>query len=167
MDGRSEARAGRRPRRGLRRWAKSTSRQTFVLLPLAIAAVEAALEGGWPQVDLRWSPLLLWGYFQYELSGRYRTRHGGGGPGMDTPPTRIVDTGPYALTRNPMYLGHMIFVAGLALVFHSWIAAAVLVVRIPWFHARALEDERRLEPLFGDAFRDYRARVRRWIPFVI
>jgi protein-S-isoprenylcysteine O-methyltransferase Ste14 len=59
--------------------------------------------------------LLAWGYLQYHLGGVYRTHNGGGGPGVEIPPDKIVDTGIYGLTRNPMYLGHLIFMTGLAI----------------------------------------------------
>ena len=111
-------------------------------------------------------PLLPWGYFQYHLVGRYRTRLGGGGPGLSNPPERIVDAGIYRWMRNPMYLGHIIFFAGLALALQSWIAAAVLAFHLVWFDLRARSDEKHLAQLFGDSYRDYCKRVKRWIPFV-
>ena len=83
---------------------------------------------------------------------------------MDRPPQDLVTTGPYAWSRNPMYLGHLIFLAGLALLFSSWFAAAIAVAAAVWFHLRVLADERRLERRFGETYRDYRARVPRWIP---
>jgi protein-S-isoprenylcysteine O-methyltransferase Ste14 len=112
-------------------------------------------------------PLLAWGYLQYRWVGRYRTRLGGGGPGVAVPPERILASGPYRWVRNPMYLGHLIFLAGVALLLGSWIAAAVWVFHLAWFHRRVREDEARLDALFGDAYRDYRRRVKRWIPGVL
>jgi protein-S-isoprenylcysteine O-methyltransferase Ste14 len=148
------------------RWLKSTSRRTFVVYPLVIIGFELALRGGeLPFVP--WGvPLLVWGYLQYRLGGNFRTRHGGGGPGIEVPPERIVDTGIYRYIRNPMYLGHMIFMAGLAMTFQSWAALALLAFHLYWFDARAREDEIHLERLFGDAYRAYVARTKRWIPFV-
>ncbi|MGZ5084655.1 MAG: methyltransferase family protein, partial [Usitatibacter sp.] len=70
--------------------------------------------------------LLAWGYLQYKWVGAYRTRLGGGGPGVSVPPERIVAEGPYRFVRNPMYLGHLIFFAGIAVTLGSWLAAAVL-----------------------------------------
>ena len=91
---------------------------------------------------------------------------GGGGPGLEVPPKSIVTEGPYRYTRNPMYLGHLIFMAGLAVSFGSWLAAALLVFNAVWFHRRVLRDEARLESRFGPAYLAYKARVPRWIPGV-
>ena len=167
--------SSRRNRRGrvnglvskLGEWLASTPKRSFVLYPIAIFLIEALLREGWPLIDLRGVPLLLWGYGQYRLCGFYRTGRGGGGPGFQKPPDRIVDTGLYGYLRNPMYLGHLIFYAGLVVTFHSLVALALLLVHIPWFHARVLEDEKHLELRFGEDYRAYMRRVKRWIPYVI
>ena len=150
----------------LRKWLGGTSNRTFILWPVLLFLVEAALQHGWPA--LRWwaLPLLAWGYLQYKLTGRFRTRLGGGGPGMSNPPDRIVEAGPYRYVRNPMYLGHMIFLGGLALWLGSWIAGAVWLAHLPWFDARAREDEAHLAARFGAGYDEYRSRVKRWIPGV-
>jgi protein-S-isoprenylcysteine O-methyltransferase Ste14 len=129
-----------------------------------LVAIEALLQQGVPRVNPWALPLLAWGYLQYRLAGNYRSREGGGGPGISIPPERIVTRGIYRFTRNPMYLGHLIFFLGLALALHSWIAAAVLAAHAVWFDRRVREDESRLADLFGDPYRDYVARVKRWIP---
>ena len=163
--GTDRAKAGQR--RTLRRWLKSTSNRAFVLYPLCVAALEAVLQRGWPAI-LPWGlPLMLWGYGQYRWVGSYRTRLGGGGPGLAVPPDRIVERGPYTWVRNPMYLGHLIFMAGLALTFRSWAALALLAVHVVWFQRRVLRDEAHLQALFGAEYADYRRRVKRWIPGLI
>jgi protein-S-isoprenylcysteine O-methyltransferase Ste14 len=148
-------------------WIKSTSTRTFILYPPLVIAFELLVRGGdLPFVP--WGvPLLAWGYLQYLLVGRYRMRLGGGGPGLSVPPERIVDQGPYRFLRNPMYLGHLIFMAGLAVTFRSLAAAALLAFHMAWFHLRVLEDEKHLETVFGAAYLDYKARVKRWIPGVL
>ena len=73
----------------------------------------------------------------------------------------------YQLTRNPMYLGHLIFMTGLVITFWSWFALVLLVVRAIWFQRRVLHDEERLERAFGAEYSGYCARVKRWIPFVL
>lgn len=140
---------------------RSTSTRTFVLYPLLLA-VEQRLTRRPP--DPRWLPLLAWGYLQYRLSGRYRTRLGGGGPGMSVPPERLVTTGVYARTRNPMYLGHQVFLAGLALVTRSPLAALLLAGHLPWYDARARHDEQAMARRFGAEYERYRRRVPRWLP---
>jgi protein-S-isoprenylcysteine O-methyltransferase Ste14 len=65
-----------------------------------------------------------------------------------------------------MYMGHLIFFLGLALVLASWIAARRLRRARAWFELRVREDERGSTERFGDAYRDYCRRVKRWIPGV-
>lgn len=149
------------------RWLSSTSNRTFVLWPVLLFAAEAALQRGAPEIRLWPLPLLALGYLQYRLVGNYRLREGGGGPGIKLPPERLVTGGPYRFCRNPMYLGHLIFLAGLALALQSWPAAAVGVFHLAWFHRRVREDEARLAALFGTPYLEYRARVKRWIPGVL
>jgi protein-S-isoprenylcysteine O-methyltransferase Ste14 len=148
----------------MRRWLGSTSNRTFVLWPVLLAATETLRRRGLPSIHV-WALLLMaWGYLQYRWVGRYRSREGGGGPGISVPPERLVTAGPYRWVRNPMYLGHLIFLAGIALALGSWIGAIVLAFHVIWFDRRVREDEVRLAALFGQRYRDYRARVKRWIP---
>ena len=149
------------------RWVKSTPNRTFVAFPLLVLGFEAARRGGLPPIQPWGVILLLWGYLQYRLVGRDRRARGGGGPGIEKPPDRIVTDGAYRYLRNPMYLGHLIFMAGLAITFSSWLALALLVFHAGWFHLRVLRDEERLESRFGDSYRAYKSRVKRWIPGVL
>lgn len=153
--------------RTLRRWLKSTSRRTFVLYPLCIVAIEIVLRRGEIQVVPWGIPLLLWGYLQYRFVGNYRQRMGGGGPGLSVPPERIVTVGPYRYVRNPMYLGHLIFMLGLAITFWSLPAVILFTFHLFWFNRRAIEDEAHLQQIFGDEYKAYKARVKRWIPGVL
>jgi protein-S-isoprenylcysteine O-methyltransferase Ste14 len=146
------------------RWLQSTSNRTFALWPIVVFSTEAALRSGVPPIDAWGLAPLAWGYLQYRLAGLYRLRRGGGGPGVSTPPVRLVTDGPYRFCRNPMYLGHLIFLAGIAWTLHSWVGAGVFAFHAAWFRRRVLDDEARLASQFGDAYRDYAARVKRWIP---
>src|SRR5262245_3583925 len=101
------------------RWLGRTPVHTFILFPLAVVAFELMLHGG-ELVATPWGfPLLVWGYLQYFLVGRYRHPLAGGSRGIETPPERIITQGPYRFARNPMYLGHLIFMLGVALTFWS------------------------------------------------
>jgi protein-S-isoprenylcysteine O-methyltransferase Ste14 len=159
------------PRRGLGRrllrWLARTPVRTFVIYPLVVIAFELIRRDG-ELTLMPWGALLMiWGYLQYRIVGGFRHRHGGGGPSVDVPPRRIVTEGPYRYTRNPMYLGHLIFMTGLALTFRSWLALVILLVNVVWFHRRVLGDEKHLREQFGAPFMDYCSRVKRWLPGVI
>lgn len=110
---------------------------------------------------------MVWGYFQFRLCGDYRQQLHAGGRGMASTPDKLITTGPYEYTRNPMYLGHLLFLTGLALVSRSWVAWAILLASKPWYQLRVLEDEARLRAHFGADYEDYCQRVKRWIPFLL
>jgi protein-S-isoprenylcysteine O-methyltransferase Ste14 len=81
---------------------------------------------------------MAWDYLQYRLCVLYRNKHGGGGPGLETPPDRLVSTRPYAYTRNPMYLGHLIYLLGLSLALRSWLGAVITIGVALWFRRRVI-----------------------------
>jgi protein-S-isoprenylcysteine O-methyltransferase Ste14 len=145
-------------------FGRSTPRRSFVLYPLLVGGFESLRQRRVPRVRLAYVPLLVWGYFQYRLVGSYRQRLRAGSVGMERLPETLIQGGPYALTRNPMYLGHLIFLTGLALTFRSPLAWLILLGNVPWFHARVLEDEARLRNAFGAEYERYCGSVRRWIP---
>jgi len=161
------AETAKSPWRRAKRWFKSTSNRTFIVFPICVIAFEFGLHRGHLAIQPWGAILLIWGYLQYRLVGSYRVRLGGGGPGIEVPPDRIVANGPYKYLRNPMYLGHLIFMLGLAIGFSSWLAVALFLFHLVWFHQRVLKDEARLESRFGESYRAYKARVKRWIPGII
>ena len=146
------------------RFFSRTPVRTFVIYPVVALVWEIAINGVRFEPNLWFAPLMIWGYLQYRLCGRYRVRRGGGGPGLETPPDRLVDTGFYAYTRNPMYLGHIIFLIGLTLTLGSWLAALITIGTAIWFHRRVVSDERKLIERLGEPYVVYLSRVKRWIP---
>jgi protein-S-isoprenylcysteine O-methyltransferase Ste14 len=76
----------------------------------------------------------------------------------------LVARGPFRFTRNPMYLGFVVLAIGAALVAGTWLMWLVPVVVFVLDNFVIIPfEERSMERTFGDAYRDYRARVRRWI----
>ena len=146
------------------RFISRTPIRTFIIYPLLTLVWELTIHSGRLDPNFWFLPLMLWGYLQYRLCGLYRIKHGGGGPGLETPPDHLVSTGPYAYTRNPMYLGHIIFLTGLTLTFQSWFAALITVAVALWFHVRVLGDEKELASRLGEPYLDYTRSVKRWIP---
>ena len=80
------------------------------------------------------------------------------------PTTALVVDGIYRRTRNPLYLGTTLVYLGLGVAAGSFWAIG-LVVPLLWVINVGViaPEERYLERKFGDAYRAYKARVRRWI----
>jgi protein-S-isoprenylcysteine O-methyltransferase Ste14 len=73
--------------------------------------------------------------------------------------------GPYLLVRNPMYLGRYFLLLGFVLLLGRWQAVAVYtLVYYVYMVNRVRREERRLDRVFGERFRAYCARVRRFLP---
>jgi len=76
----------------------------------------------------------------------------------------LVTTGPYARFRNPIYIADVMLLLGVAeLTKNIWFApaAVIFVVLVTWL--AVLPEERHLEAQFGDDYRDYKSRSRRWL----
>lgn len=81
-----------------------------------------------------------------------------------TPTPHIETRGPFALTRNPMYLQMVLICLGLAILWMNW-WLALFTPLVGWLLQRfaILPEEAYLEEKFGEDYRAYRRRVRRWI----
>ena len=79
-------------------------------------------------------------------------------------PTALVSTGPYRFTRNPMYLGIVTTLLGIALVVATLPFLLAPVAFFAIINATQIpREEARLTALFGDQYTHYRQRVRRWL----
>lgn len=112
--------------------------------------------------NLGWLSLVAGGAIMLTAIGLFRKA------GTEMKPWKRVSSfvtdGVYRWTRNPMYLGMALIYAGLALIFDSLIALLLLVPVIFILQREVIErEERYMESRFGSAYRDYKARVRRWI----
>ena len=78
--------------------------------------------------------------------------------------TQLVTSGAYALSRNPMYVGDAVMLAGVA----AWLGSVldlVLIAAFVWFIDRfqIAAEEKALAEIFGDQYVTYRGKVRRWL----
>ncbi len=72
--------------------------------------------------------------------------------------------GLYAYTRNPMYLGLVIALAGVAFLLNErwpWLVVPGFAALLQWRFIH--HEEQLMETTFGDAYLDYKSRVRRWL----
>lgn len=81
-----------------------------------------------------------------------------------TSPKAFVTAGPYALSRNPMYVGLVVMLSGLAIGIGSttpWLVIPLFIWRL---QANVIAtEENMLESAFGGAYGEYKSRVRRWL----
>jgi protein-S-isoprenylcysteine O-methyltransferase Ste14 len=97
----------------------------------------------------------LWGV--HHIGAISRTRSERLGP--------LVASGPFALMRNPLYVGNILLWVGFAIAARMlWLAPFILVLLALEYHAIVRWEERLLESRLGEAYRSYAARVPRWIP---
>ena len=73
-------------------------------------------------------------------------------PCLEIPPDRVASTGPYAYTRNPMYLGHLIYLFGLSLTLQSWLGAVITIAVALRFQRRVIGDEEKLATRLGKPY---------------
>ena len=88
-----------------------------------------------------------------------------GTPVRSIHPTRaLVTTGIYGWTRNPIYLGLFLLYGGIGVAAQSpWILILTRPLATTIRYGVVAREETYLERRFGDTYRDYKARVRRWV----
>jgi len=80
------------------------------------------------------------------------------------PTQALVTTGIHGYTRNPIYLGMFLVYAGIGLVVRSpWILILILPLVLTIRYGVVMREEAYLERRFGDVYREYKSRVRRWL----
>ena len=77
-------------------------------------------------------------------------------------------TGPYAYTRNPLYLGSAVLALGAGIATHSWISGAILLIYFAVVYSVVMRrEEKELEKLYGSEFAAYAARVPAFWPRIL
>jgi protein-S-isoprenylcysteine O-methyltransferase Ste14 len=79
---------------------------------------------------------------------------------------QIVQSGPYAFVRNPMYFGWWAAMLGLLLLYPVWMILLLLVFSVISFTGRARREDAALAERFGKAWTEYKKRTRFLIPFI-
>jgi protein-S-isoprenylcysteine O-methyltransferase Ste14 len=139
-------------------------RRTTIPLPFAAAILafragqsswSVGLVAGGVAVTALGEMLRFWGVHQIGAISRTRTDRLG----------PLVDSGPFGVLRNPLYVGNIAIWVGFALTARLvWLAPVIVVLMGIEYHAIVRWEERLLESRLGDAYRAYAARVPRWIP---
>jgi len=87
----------------------------------------------------------------------------GGDPEPKRPDHVLVEGGPFALGRNPIYLGLLLSQTGLGLATAWWLVTALVPLSWAWLRFGVIaKEEAHLRARFGAPYEDYCQRVRRW-----
>jgi protein-S-isoprenylcysteine O-methyltransferase Ste14 len=100
--------------------------------------------------------LIVWPARQFQETGQ--------DPKPWTPTPEILVSGAYRFTRNPMYLGMVVFCLGFAIILsEAWVLILTPVCGWLIYHTAIRHEEAYLEEKFGESYRAYKTTVRRWI----
>jgi protein-S-isoprenylcysteine O-methyltransferase Ste14 len=125
----------------------------FLPLPIATRALAVALGAAFSVFGIG---IAAW--------GRITLVKGGTNVNPYKPTTSIISGGPFAFTRNPLYVGLQSLFIGLSLLVGTWWG---LVLFVPAFlvlhYGVVLREEAYLERKFGQVYLSYKSKTRRWL----
>lgn len=136
---------------------------------LAAVALQAAVPLSLPRGVLTLAvipagaALVIVGAVLVVLARREFTRYGQPtDPGRPT--GKLVTTGVFSISRNPLYLGGVCILVGIALAFNlPWALVLLLPALVACRYVLIAPEERYLAARFGEAYRAYAASVHRWV----
>ena len=143
-------------------------------IPIATILAGVALQRGWPiAVDLLLpTPARYWigalivagAVIALGLWSVVLMRRSGQSENPWKPTTRILERGPFRVTRNPMYLQMVVGCVGFAvLLANPWILLLTPLCALALQRWAIVPEEEYLERKFGAAYLAYKRRVRRWL----
>jgi protein-S-isoprenylcysteine O-methyltransferase Ste14 len=77
--------------------------------------------------------------------------------------SRLVTRGPYRYTRNPQYIGDSLLALGYMIFTNSWLAGLIGILGVILNILAPFTEEPWLDARYGDSYREYKARVPRWV----
>jgi len=96
--------------------------------------------------------------------GRRTMKAAGTNINPSLPATALVASGPFRYSRNPLYVALTIVFLGLTLAVNTWWGVVVLIPLLAIMHRGVVRrEERYLEQKFGESYRKYRSKVRRYV----
>ena len=154
--------------------AESDDHPDILAFPPAIAGGVVIAGGLLQWLRPWWLPLPAWAWapgvalviagFALVSWARGAQARAGTNVNPSQPTTAIVSDGPYTFTRNPMYLALLLIHVGLATALRSaWLVCGLPVTAALLHFGVIVPEERYLDAKFGDIYRAYRTRVRRYL----
>jgi protein-S-isoprenylcysteine O-methyltransferase Ste14 len=137
--------------------------RTWLPLPIAVALLLIpasplhSTSSVWAGVPIVAAGELLRVWAVHHIGVVSRTRSDRLGP--------LVDTGPFSIVRNPLYLGNILLWVGFGVSARLlWLVPVIVVLLAFEYHAIVRWEERLLTERIGAAYGDYARRVPRWLP---
>jgi protein-S-isoprenylcysteine O-methyltransferase Ste14 len=79
-------------------------------------------------------------------------------------PGKVITSGPYAFSRNPMYVAWTLMYLAIAILVNTWWLIVLIPIPLLVTHFHDVRrEERQLEGKFGETYRQYRSQVRRYL----
>jgi protein-S-isoprenylcysteine O-methyltransferase Ste14 len=114
--------------------------------------------------ELRWLSALFFAVGALGMLAVMAMVRAGTTPNPYQPTTALVTGGPYRITRNPMYVGFTAWYIGLAIALNMlWPLLLLPLALVLMTMGVIVREEAYLTAKFGEDYRAYRARVRRWL----
>ncbi len=104
--------------------------------------------------------LALWA--RWVLGTMYGVSTGSSAPLLEK--HRLIQRGPYAFVRHPMYIGYWLVMLGVLLTYRTWTPLLLLIVIVPSFYRRARREEISLGKMFGEEYQAYARHVPIFLP---
>ena len=120
---------------------------SFLMTPAVVLPGLAVLVGGFAAVIV----------LHFRMGAAWRS-----GLARDGKPPVLITTGPFACTRNPMFLAIQVAQAGFFLAFPSGFTFVCLLFGVSVLHLQVRLEEAQLLDAHGQAYRDYSTRTPRW-----
>jgi len=84
--------------------------------------------------------------------------------GIDTEhPDKLITSGVFAVSRNPIYVAFGMILLGQFLIFPNWLLLIYLAAGVWLFHRQVLREEEYLKKYYGQEYLEYSRRVRRYV----
>lgn len=123
-------------------------------IPIPLRLLDAVMALAYPiglAIFLVGLLLALWA--RWALGAMYGVSTGSSAPLQER--HRLIQRGPYAFIRHPMYLGYWLVMLGVLLTYRTWTPLLLLIMIVPSFYRRARREDISLGEMFGEEWRAY------------
>jgi len=137
----------------------------FAVLMWLLSTLPGAVEVPLPNRRVMIIALVVIGVlFGFSAMGLFRRAHTTANPMKPETASSLVTNGVFRLSRNPMYVSLVFYLAAWCVHLSNWVSPLLLPVFVLYIDRFQIKpEERALTQLYGPDYAAYRARVRRWL----